>query len=94
MFSRSMLLESVERNGATPCTNEERRTGLGCEGWGSFGCSDHDMVEFMNLCGGDRAKSRVPALDFRRARFGLFKDLLGRIPYVRSLEGMEVGPGG
>lgn len=57
--------------------NEERRTGLGCEGWGSLGCSDHDMVELLNVSGGNRAQSRVLALDFRRANFGLFRDLLG-----------------
>jgi len=29
-------------------------------------------------------------LDFRRANFGLFKELLGGIPWVRALEGMGV----
>lgn len=79
----------MERCGATPCTNEERRTGLGCEGWGSLDCSDRDMIEFKNLCGGNRAKSRVPALDFRSTNFSLFRDLIGGIPWVRGLEGMD-----
>ncbi|KAF4797898.1 RalBP1-associated Eps domain-containing protein 2 [Turdus rufiventris] len=44
--------------------NEERRTGLGCEGWGSLGCSDHDMVELLNItevCGAKRVGYFGPA---------------------------------
>jgi len=48
------------------------------------------MVEFTILRGGSRAISRITALDFRRANFGLFKDLLGGIPWVRALEGRGV----
>jgi len=48
---------------------------------------DHETVEFRILHGGSRAISKITALDFRRANFGLFKDLLGGIPWVRSLEG-------
>jgi len=33
-----------------------------------------------------RAIIRIKTLDFRRAKFGLFKDLLGGIPWVRALE--------
>ncbi|GAB0209615.1 hypothetical protein GRJ2_003427200 [Grus japonensis] len=54
---------------------------------GSLGCNDHEMVEFRILHGRSRAISRITTLDFRRANFGLFKDLLGRIPWVRALEG-------
>lgn len=88
VFDTSSGAASAERCGAAPCANEERRTDLGCEGWGILGCSDHDMVKFKNLYGGNRAKSRVPALAFRRAKSGLFKDLLGGIPWVSGLEGM------
>ena len=56
----------------------------------SLGCHDHNMVEFRILQGGSRAKSRIATLDFRRENFGLFKDLLGRIPWVRALEGRGV----
>ncbi|GAB0200488.1 hypothetical protein GRJ2_002514200 [Grus japonensis] len=49
---------------------------------GSLGCS-----EFRILHGRSRAMSRITTLDFRRAHFGLFKDLLGRIPWIRALEG-------
>ena len=57
---------------------------------GRLGCSDHEMVEFRNLCGGSRAVSRIKTLDLRRANFGLFKELLGGIPWARALEGRGV----
>jgi len=57
---------------------------------GSLSCSDHEMVEFRILCGGSRAISRIKTLDFRRANFGLFKDLLEGIPWARALEGRAV----
>jgi len=43
----------------------------------SHSCSDHEMVE---LSGGKNQKSGITFLDCRRANFGLFRDLLGRIP--------------
>ncbi|GAB0209035.1 mitochondrial enolase superfamily member 1 [Grus japonensis] len=54
---------------------------------GSLGCSDHEMVEFRILRAARRAHSKLTTLDFRRADFGLFRDLLGRIPWDRALEG-------
>ncbi|GAB0193880.1 mitochondrial enolase superfamily member 1 [Grus japonensis] len=54
---------------------------------GSLGCSDHEMVEFKILRAARRAHSKLTALDFRRADFGLFRDLLGRIPWDKALEG-------
>jgi len=56
----------------------------------SLGCSDHEMFEFRILRRGSRAISRIKTLDFRRANFGLFKELLGGIPWVRALEGRKV----
>jgi len=56
----------------------------------SPGCSDHEMVEFRILYGGSRAVSGIKTLDFRRANFGLFKDLLGGIPWGTALEGRGV----
>ncbi|GAB0209831.1 hypothetical protein GRJ2_003448800 [Grus japonensis] len=44
---------------------------------GSLGCSDHEMVEFRILRAARRACSKLTTLDFRRADFGLFRDLLG-----------------
>jgi len=57
---------------------------------GSLGCSDHEIVEFRILRGGSRVISRISTLDFRRANSGLFKDLVGGIPWVRTLEGRGV----
>ncbi|GAB0188840.1 hypothetical protein GRJ2_001349300 [Grus japonensis] len=53
---------------------------------GSLGCSDHEMVEFRILRAARRALSKLTTLDFRRADFGLFRDLLGRIPWDKALE--------
>ena len=57
---------------------------------GRLGCSNHEMVEFRILCGRSRAIIRIKTLDFRRSNFGLLKDLLGGIPWVRALEGRGV----
>jgi len=48
--------------------------------------SDNEMVNFRILHGGSRAISRMKTLDFRRTNFGLFKDPLGGILWVRALE--------
>ena len=45
---------------------------------GSLGCSDLEMVEFKILRAARRTHSKLATLDFRRADFGLFRDLLGR----------------
>ena len=47
---------------------------------GSLGCSDHEMVESRILRAGRRVHSKLNTLDFSRADFGLFRDLLGRVP--------------
>ena len=54
---------------------------------GSLGCSDHEMVEFKILRAARRVHSKLATLDFRRADFGLLRDLLGRIPWYKALEG-------
>ncbi|GAB0197899.1 mitochondrial enolase superfamily member 1 [Grus japonensis] len=54
---------------------------------GSLGCSDHKMVEFRILRAVRRARSKLTTLDFSRADFGLFRDLLGKIPWDKALEG-------
>jgi len=43
---------------------------------GSLGCSDREKVSFRILCGGSRATSRIKTLDFSRANFDPFEDLL------------------
>ncbi|GAB0206749.1 hypothetical protein GRJ2_003140500 [Grus japonensis] len=54
---------------------------------GSLGCSDHEMVEFKILRAARRAHSKLTTLEFRRAGFGLSRDLLARIPWDKALEG-------
>ncbi|GAB0204837.1 hypothetical protein GRJ2_002949300 [Grus japonensis] len=54
---------------------------------GSLGCNDHEMVEFKILRAVGRVHSKLAALDFRRADFGFFRDLLGRVPWDKVLEG-------
>jgi len=45
------------------------------------------MVEFKILRAMRRARSKLSTLDFRRTDFGLIRDLLGRIPWDKTLEG-------
>jgi len=53
----------------------------------SLVCSDHKMVEFKIRRAARRVRSKLATLDFRRADFGLLKDLPGRIPWDKALEG-------
>ncbi|PKU41149.1 hypothetical protein llap_8554 [Limosa lapponica baueri] len=53
---------------------------------GSLGYSDHEMVQFKILRAARRAHSKVATLDFGRADFGLFGDLLSRVPWDKALE--------
>ena len=54
---------------------------------GSLGCGDHELLEFKILRAVRRAHSKLTALDFRRADFGLIRNLLGRVPRHEVLEG-------
>ncbi|KAK4832977.1 hypothetical protein QYF61_026803 [Mycteria americana] len=54
---------------------------------GSLDCRDHEMVPFKILRAPRRVRSKLTTLDFRRADFGLFRDLLGRVPWDKALEG-------
>jgi len=54
---------------------------------GSLGCSDHGMVGFRILRAVRGAHSKLTTLDFRRADFGLFRDLIGRVPWDKALKG-------
>ncbi|PKU36867.1 glycerol kinase [Limosa lapponica baueri] len=53
---------------------------------GSLGCSEHEMVEFKILRAARRVHSKLTTLDFRRADFGLLRDLLGRVLWDKALE--------
>ncbi|GAB0204724.1 highly reducing polyketide synthase PKS6 [Grus japonensis] len=54
---------------------------------GSLGCRDHEMVEFKILRAARRVRSKLTTPDFKRADFGLFRDLLGRVAWDKALEG-------
>ncbi|GAB0187151.1 hypothetical protein GRJ2_001180400 [Grus japonensis] len=54
---------------------------------GSLGCSDHEMMEFKILRAARKVHSKLTTLDFGRADFGLFRDVPGRVPWDRALEG-------
>ncbi|GAB0179119.1 mitochondrial enolase superfamily member 1 [Grus japonensis] len=54
---------------------------------GSLVFSDHEMVEFRILRAARRVRSKLTTLDFRRADFCLFRDLLGSVPWDKALEG-------
>ena len=47
---------------------------------GSLGCTDHAPVEFVISRDMGLAKSKVKTLNFRRANFHLFKELVDEIP--------------
>jgi len=76
---RGMLLDLVLMN--KEGLDEDLKVG------GSLSCSDHEMVELRILHEGSRAISRIKPLTLERANYGLFKDLLGGIPWVQALEG-------
>uniref|UniRef100_A0A672UQA6 Reverse transcriptase domain-containing protein n=1 Tax=Strigops habroptila TaxID=2489341 RepID=A0A672UQA6_STRHB len=54
---------------------------------GSLGCSDREMVEFKILRTLRKACSKLAALDFKRVDFGLFRNLLSKVPWDKALEG-------
>jgi len=56
---------------------------------GSLACCDHVVFELRIQRTGSNVKSRTAGLDFRRAEFGFFRRLLGRIPWF-----MVLGRGG
>jgi len=45
------------------------------------------MVEFEILRAERGAQSKFTMLDFRREEFDFFRDLLGRLPWDKTLEG-------
>ncbi|PKU39791.1 rna-directed dna polymerase from mobile element jockey-like [Limosa lapponica baueri] len=52
---------------------------------GSLGCSDHALVEFAVLRDTDPAKSNIRTLNFRKANFPLFKELVSKGPWETAL---------
>lgn len=55
----------------------------------SLVCSCQEMLEYRSICSRHRAISSITALDFRRTTFGLFKELLGEVPWVLAGRGAQ-----
>jgi len=98
--SQSLLLQNIDNNFLMQVVEEPTRRCVlldhvlmnkerlveDVKAGGSLSSSKLEMVEFRILYGGSRAISRITTLDFKRDNFGLFKDLLAGIPWVRGLE--------
>jgi len=83
------VIEEPTRRGAIldlVLTNKEGLVG-NVKVKGSLGCSDHEIMDFKILRAVRQVRSKSATLDFRRADFGLLRDLLGRIPWDKALEG-------
>jgi len=52
---------------------------------GSLGCSDHALVKFTVLRDVGKVRSMVRTLNFRKANFQLFKELVSRTPWETVL---------
>jgi len=52
---------------------------------GSLGCSDHALVELTALTDKGQGKSKVRTLNFRKANFQLFEELVNRTPWETAL---------
>lgn len=53
---------------------------------GDFACSSQKLVECGILEGDRKVKIKLIALDFRRADFGFFKNLLERVTWDKVLK--------
>ena len=53
----------------------------------SLGSSDHNAVEFKIHGAARKLHGKLSALDFKKADFGLFRDLMGKVPWEAALEG-------
>lgn len=87
-------METIDDNFLTQVINDWTRVGLLLNvtstnkkelvGDGKVGeildCTVPEMLEFRIQREENKAKSRITALDFSRADFVLFRDLLGRLP--------------
>jgi len=52
---------------------------------GSLGCRDHGLVDFAVLRDKGQVKSKVKTLNFRKANFQLFKELVKRTHWETAL---------
>jgi len=64
-------------------TNARKLIG-GIKSGGSVDCSGPALVEFAVLTDMGQVKSKVRTLNFRKAKFQLFRELVSRIPWERN----------
>lgn len=92
------MTEEPTSKGAVPnlaLTNKEELVNVKLKG--SLGCSDHEEVDFKDLRwilrGSEERGKKITTLDYERADFGIFKDLLSRVPWDRTVEGRAAQKG-
>ncbi|KAK4829766.1 hypothetical protein QYF61_006490 [Mycteria americana] len=86
------VIEEPKRRGAMldlVLTNKEGLVG-NMKLKGSLGCSDHETAVFKILRTLRRVHSKLTTVDFRRADFGLFRDLLGEDQVQDHLRNLKV----
>ncbi|PKU44428.1 dtw domain-containing protein 2 [Limosa lapponica baueri] len=79
------MVEEPTRKGALmdfSLTNKEGMVG-NIKLKGSLGCSDHETIEFKILRTVRRVCRKLTTLDFRKADFGLSRDLIGRVTWEK-----------
>ena len=54
---------------------------------GCLGCSDRAIAEFMLWRNMRQAKSNIRVLNFRKAKFQLFRKLVNKTPWETALRG-------
>lgn len=55
----------------------------------SFGCCEPEMAEFRILGAARKDHNKLTARDLRGVDFGLYRNLLGRMPRDKAVEGRE-----
>ncbi|GAB0183842.1 hypothetical protein GRJ2_000849500 [Grus japonensis] len=90
-FLRQVIQEPMRRGAMLDLvlTNKEGLVG-NVKLKGSRGCSDHEIMKFKILRAVRRVHSKLTTLEFRRADFSLFRDLLGRVPTISWSASKEV----
>jgi len=86
MCKKQSCEDQYQSNMGKRCTGCWRRDSLEADGR-----SDREMVESEIFYGKSKVISRIATLDFRRIDFGLFKGLLGDIPWTTALKAKQ-GP--
>lgn len=88
------MIEEPTRRGAVlnfVLTNKVVRCEVNMKLKSILGCSDHEAADFKVLGAVRTVGRRSTTLDYKRADFGIFKDLFSRVPWDRT-HGREEWP--